>query len=336
MRPVRRRAVIVVLPFVLAWAVVVATYAGLRDRLPDPLATHFGADGEADGFTGTGAFLSVVTAVLLGSGLLTLVPTLRLTKGLGAQRFAVALGYGMSGLLGYAFASLLFANADANANANANADADADATRVSRVSLPLWHLGMALAVAVVMGALGVLLASRDAASAAGPGKRAAAPRLPLAEGEVATWTRSVGSPVLVAVGTGTALPGAVLVAVGSGAGALLIFVGLVCAALARCRVTVDRRGLAVASWFAPRPRMRISLDRIERATSREAAALSLGGWGYRVRGGGSALVFRSGDALFLTLTTGREFAVTVDDAATAAALLNTLIERDRPAAGERG
>ncbi|GAA0924682.1 hypothetical protein GCM10009575_022050 [Streptomyces rhizosphaericus] len=328
MRPVRRRAVIVVLPFVLAWAVVVATFVGLRDRLPDPLATHFGADGKADGFTGTGAFLSVVTAVLLGSGLLTLVPTLRLTKGLGAQRFAVALGYGMSGLLGYAFAFLLFANA--------NADADVDATRASRVSLPLWQLGIALAVAVVMGALGVLLASRDAASAAGPGKGAAAPRLPLAEGEVATWTRSVGSPVLLAVGAGTALPGAVLVAVGSGTGALLIFVGLVCTALARCRVTVDRRGLAVASWFAPRPRVRISLDRIERATSREAAALSLGGWGYRVRGGGSALVFRSGDALFLTLTTGREFAVTVDDAATAAALLNTLIERDRPAAGECG
>ncbi|GAA1121306.1 hypothetical protein GCM10009577_50320 [Streptomyces javensis] len=326
MRPVRRRALIVVLPFVLAWAVVVATFAGLRDRLPDPLATHFGADGKADGFTGTGAFLSVVTAVLIGSGLLTLVPTLRLTKGLAAQRFAVALGYGMSGLLGYAFASLLFANADANA----------DATRASRVSLPLWQLGIALAVAAVMGTLGVLLASRDAASAAGSGKRAAAPRLPLAKGEVATWTRSVGSPVLLAVGAGTALPGAVLVAVGSATGALLIVAGLVSTALARCRVTVDHRGLAVASWFAPRPRMRIPLDRIERATSREAAALSLGGWGYRVRGGGSALVFRSGDALFLTLATGREFAVTVDDAATAAALLNALIERDRPAAGERG
>ncbi|MEU8871507.1 DUF1648 domain-containing protein [Streptomyces javensis] len=325
MRPVRRRALIVVAPFVLAWAVVVATFAGLRDRLPDPLATHFGADGKADGFTGTGAFLSVVTAVLIGSGLLTLVPTLRLTKGLAAQRFAVALGYGMSGLLGYAFASLLFANANANANADA-----------TRVSLPLWHLGIALAVAAVMGALGWLLASRDAASSAGPGKRAAAPRLPLAEGEVATWTRSVGSPVLLAVGAGTALPGAVLVAVGSATGASLIVAGLISTALARCRVTVDHRGLAVASWFAPRPRMRIPLDRIERATSREAAALSLGGWGYRVRGGGSALVFRSGDALFLTLATGREFAVTVDDASTAAALLNTLIERDRPAAGERG
>ncbi|MGW7687830.1 hypothetical protein ACWGMA_02870 [Streptomyces asiaticus] len=322
MRPVRRRALIVVLPFALAWAVVVATFAGLRDRLPDPLATHFGADGKADGFTGTGAFLSVVTAVLLGSGLLTLVPTLRLTKGLSAQRFAVALGYGVSGLLGYAFASLLFANADA--------------ARASRVSQPLWQLGIALAVATVMGALGRLLASRDAASAAGPGKRAAAPRLPLAKGEVATWTRSVGSPVLLAVGAGTALPGAVLVAVGSGTGAWLIVIGLISTALARCRVTVDRRGLAVASWFAPRPRMRIPLDRIERATSREAAALSLGGWGYRIRGGGSALVFRSGDTLFLTLATGREFAVTVDDAATAAALLNTLIERDRPAAGERG
>ncbi|MBL1114968.1 DUF1648 domain-containing protein [Streptomyces sp. 110] len=322
MRPVRRRALVVALPFVLAWAVVVATFAGLRDRLPDPLATHFGADGKADGFTGTGAFLSVVTAVLLGSGLLTLVPTLRLTKGLGVQRFAVALGYGMSGLLGYAFAALLFANADA--------------TRASRVSQPLWQLGIALAVAAAMGALGWLLASRDAASGTDPGKGAAVPRLPLAKGEAATWTRSVGSPVLLAVGAGTTLLGAVLVAVGPGTGAWLIVIGLICTPLARCRVTVDRRGLAVASWFAPRPRMRIPLDRIERATSREAAALSLGGWGYRIRGGGSALVFRSGDALFLTLATGREFAVTVDDAATAAALLNTLIERDRPAAGERG
>ncbi|CDR05895.1 DUF1648 domain-containing protein [Streptomyces iranensis] len=152
MRPVRRRALVVALPFVLAWAVVVATFAGLRDRLPDPLATHFGADGKADGFTGTGAFLSVVTAVLLGSGLLTLVSTTRLTKGLRAQRFAVTLGYGMSGLLGHAFASLLVANANA------------DATRASRVSQPLWQLGIALAVAAVMGALGWLLASRDAAS----------------------------------------------------------------------------------------------------------------------------------------------------------------------------
>ncbi|MBD3006369.1 DUF1648 domain-containing protein [Streptomyces sp. 5-10] len=327
MRPVRRRALIVVLPFALAWAVVMAAFAGLRDRLPDPLATHFGADGKADGFTGTGAFLSVVTAVLLGSGLLTLVPALRLTKGLGVQRFAVALGYGMSGLLGYAFASLLFANADAS--------------RASRVSQPLWQLGIALAVAAVMGALGWLLASRDVAPETDAGRRAAAPRLPLTKGEVAIWTRTVGSPVLLTVGAGTALLAAVLVPVGRGTAAWLIgmgliVIGLVCTALARCRVTVDRRGLAVALWFAPRPRMRMPLDRIERATSREVAALSLGGWGYRVRGGGSALVFRSGDALFLTLATGREFAVTVDDAATAAALLNTLIERDRPTAGERG
>lgn len=320
MRPVRRRVLVVALPFVLAWAVVLAAFAGLRDRLPDPLATHFGAGGEADGFTGTGAFLSVVTAVLLGSGLLTLMPTLRLDKGLRAQRLAVALGYGMSGLLGHAFTSLLLANAEA--------------TRASRVSQPLWQLGVSLAVAAVMGALGWLIASRDPVSATGPGERAAAPRLPLARGEVATWTRTVGSPVLLAVGVGTTLLGAVLLAVGSGAEAWLIVIGLISAAPARCRVTVDRRGLAVAPWFAPRPRMRIPLDRIERATSREAAALTLGGWGYRIHGGGSALVFRSGDALFLTLTTGREFAVTVDDAATAAALLNTLIERDRPASGE--
>ncbi|MEU4894610.1 DUF1648 domain-containing protein [Streptomyces sp. NPDC044780] len=322
MSPVRRRALVLLLPSVLAWAVVLAVFAGLRDRLPDPLATHFGTGGEADGFTGPGAFLTVASAVLLGSGLLIAMGALRAGRTLRAQRPMVAIGYGTSGLLGYCFAAVLFANADA--------------VRASRVSQPLWQLGVALAVAGALGALGWLLAGLDTAPGAGPGTPAAAPRLPLADGEVASWTRTVGSPVLLAVGVGTTLLGAVLAAGGSGAEVWLIVIGLISTALARCRVTVDRRGLTVAPWCAPRPRMRIPLARIERATSGEADALSLGGWGYRIRGGGSALVFRSGDALFLRLATGREFAVTVDDAGTAAALLNTLIERDRRTPGERG
>ncbi|GAA3029785.1 hypothetical protein GCM10020000_03060 [Streptomyces olivoverticillatus] len=54
-----------------------------------------------------------------------------------------------------------------------------------------------------------------------------------------------------------------------------------------------------------------------------------GGWGYRARPGASGIVLRSGDAISARLTTGSEFVVTVDDAATAAALLNTLADRER-------
>ncbi|MFI0820611.1 hypothetical protein ACH4TX_31380 [Streptomyces sp. NPDC021098] len=318
-----RRAAVVALPFVLAWAAVLAAFGALRDRLPDPIATHIGPGGQADGFTGLGAFLPVVTTLLLLPGLIVAVVGYRSRLALGAQRMLVALAYGMAAMLGYDFVALLRANAAA--------------TRAAGVSFPLWHLAVSLAVAGAVGWVGWLLAGRDVAAPVDDAEGAAGPRLPLAKGETAVWTRGVGSPVLAVVGAGTALMGVVLAVVSdTTAESALIVIGLVSAALSHCRVTVDHRGLSVALWFAPRPRLRIPLERIAQATSREARALSLGGWGYRIQPGRSALVMRSGDAVFLRLVTGKEFVVTVDDAATAAALLNTLVERDRTATGAGG
>ncbi|WP_055549641.1 hypothetical protein [Streptomyces sp. NBRC 110028] len=318
-----RRAAIVALPFVLAWAAVLAAFAVLRDRLPDPLASHVGPGGQADGFTGLGAFLPVVTTLLLLSGLLAAAAAHRSWRtGLGAWRMLLATGYGTAAMLAYDFVALLGANADA--------------ARAADVTFPLWHLAVSLAVAGAVGWAGWLLAGRGPAPAGEP-DAAAGSRLPLAEGEAAVWTHSVGSPVLAVVGAGCTLLGVVLAAVTAAAAvtaeAVLIAAGVISVALCRCRVIADRRGLSVAPWFAPRPRLRIPLERIEKATSREAHALGLGGWGYRIQPGRRALVLRSGDALFLRLVTGKEFVVTVDDAATAAALLNTLIERGRPAPG---
>ncbi|MFI0777114.1 DUF1648 domain-containing protein [Streptomyces sp. NPDC021212] len=315
-----RRAGVVALPFVLAWAAVLVAFAVLRDRLPDRLAIHFSSGGQADGFTGLGAFLPVITAALLLPGLLMAVTAHHSRTGPGTWRILVAAGCGTAAMLAYVFITTLGANAGAG--------------RATEVTLPLWHLAVSLAVAGAVGGAGWLLAGRGAAPADEPPDEAAGPRLPLAKGEPAVWTRSVGSRVLAVVGGGTALLGVVLTVVTDvPAEAALIVVGLISVALSQCRVTVDRRGLSVAPWFAPRPRMRIPLERIANATSREARALTLGGWGYRIQSGRSALVLRSGDALFLRLTTGKEFVVTVDDAATAAALLNTLVERDRTAPG---
>ncbi|MEU1804716.1 hypothetical protein [Streptomyces sp. NPDC019937] len=315
-----RRAAVVALPFVLAWAAVLAAFAVLRDRLPDPLAIHVGPGGQADGFTGLGAFLPVVTTLLLVFGLLAAAGAHGLWRArLSAWRMLVATGYGMATMLAYVFIALLGANAGA--------------ARAADVTFPLWHLAVSLAVAVAAGWAGWLLAGRGPAPA-DEADAAAGPRLPLAEGEAAVWTHSVGSPVLAVVGAGCTLLGVVLtVAMEVTAEAVLIAAGLISVALCRCRVIADRRGLSVAPWFAPRPRLRIPLERIEKATSREAHALGLGGWGYRIQPGRRSLVLRSGDALFLRLVTGKEFVVTVDDAATAAALLNTLIERGRPAPG---
>ncbi|WP_421106342.1 hypothetical protein [Streptomyces sp. NEAU-S77] len=195
-----RRAGVVALPFLLAWAAVLAVFAALRDRLPDPVATHIGPGGQADGFTGLGAFLPVATTLLLLPGLI------------------------------------------------------ASAVRAAQVTFPLWHPAVSFAVAGAVGWAGWLLAGRDAAPA-DEAAEAAGPRLPLATGETAVWTRSVGSPVLVVVGAGITLLGVVLTVVTDvTAESALIAAGLISLALSRCRVTVDRRGLSVAPWFAPRPR----------------------------------------------------------------------------------
>lgn len=321
----QRRTLVMGLPFALACAAVLTTYAALRDRLPDPLATHFPASGKADGFSGVGSFLAVAITLLAVQCSVFAVLAHRSSRGLGSLRLMAAFAYGVSGLLGYAFPATLFANADVPDAAD--------------VRFPMWQLAVALACALTAGGVGWLLAGADAAPAAGP---AGEPhRLPLGNGEAASWTRTVTSRVLLAAGLGLAGVGAVLAfTVSPGSGLPMAVVGVIAALLSGCRVTVDRRGLTVSPPVVRLPRLRVPLGRIEEATSRRVDAVGdFGGWGYRIRPGRRGVVLRSGDALCLRLSTGKEFVVTVDDARTAAALLNTLVDRalaerggDRPAA----
>ncbi len=58
--------------------------------------------------------------------------------------------------------------------------------------------------------------------------------------------------------------------------------------------------------------------------------LAYGGWGWRVVPGGTAVVVRGGEALVVELRSGRRFAVTVDGAAEAAALLNAQAQPAAP------
>jgi hypothetical protein len=124
--------------------------------------------------------------------------------------------------------------------------------------------------------------------------------------------------------------GAVLVAsarspIGALPSALLLLVYL---AFGWIRVSVDARGLRIRYGLLPRPVTSIPLGDIRRAERIDLAPLQWGGWGYRGSRkafGRAAVVLRSGDAIKLQLTDGSEFAVTVDDAATGAALLADLL-----------
>jgi hypothetical protein len=118
-------------------------------------------------------------------------------------------------------------------------------------------------------------------------------------------------------------------AAGAVPAALLLVVYL---AFGWIRVSVDARGLRIRYGLLPRPVTSVPLDHIRRAERIDLAPLQWGGWGYRGSRkafGRAAVVLRSGDAIKLQLTDGSEFAVTVDDAATGAALLSDLLGQEQ-------
>ncbi len=71
------------------------------------------------------------------------------------------------------------------------------------------------------------------------------------------------------------------------------------------------------------------LDGISTARAIDLDPREWGGWGWRFAPNRSAIVLRGGEAIELTLRSGRLFAVTVDEATTGAALLNGLIGRSQ-------
>ncbi|MFE1930092.1 hypothetical protein ACFW95_06905 [Streptomyces sp. NPDC059474] len=141
----------------------------------------------------------------------------------------------------------------------------------------------------------------------------------------AVWNRSQSSGWMLAVGA--------ILGLGLIAFAVVdkthrgVSLGLLLAAAAflitgAIKVTVSPRGVTVASALAPFLRQHIAIDRIKGAKARWTRPLEIGGWGYRWKPGVRAVSLRKGDALWLELTRGTRFVITIDDAQTAADLVN--------------
>ncbi|MFJ8308749.1 MULTISPECIES: DUF1648 domain-containing protein [unclassified Streptomyces] len=320
MNRVRYRLVAVsVLPFLLAMAVDLAVFALLRDRLPTRLASHFTAGGSSDSTESRDSY--VVFVIVLNTGLAALWSVVAMTADLAVRggRWMIGVGYALAGLVGYLVAAVLVVNVDA-----------ADPTRVS---MPPWHPAVAACVALLAAGLGRLLTLMLPLPAPPPPSGAGEPeRIDLAEGEVAGWMRRAPSRVLLGVGVALIAGCVVTLYVAGWSRALLpLLAALGCLAFSCPYVTVDRHGLTARPTVLPWPRIRVPLSDVDRATSQEVNVPSeYGGWGYRFRPGRSALVLRSGEAIVVRRRSGREFAVTVDDSATGAALLNTLAHRETP------
>lgn len=319
------------IPIAVGWTVLVAVLVvvapvPLLDRLPDPLATHWGLSGRADG--ASPYWLDALVMVLLWLVIAGL-PLYRLIRGDALRRrhdrrwmCAVLAGGGVF-VLALQTMTIL---------ANLDRTDWRDAAPVGPGTL-LAVFG----VSALAGAIGWALA-RPGPDEEPPasGRRPPRPLRTLRSGERAVWVSSATAGWAVTAGSGLLLLAVLLgvlppletehrivLAVTTGVSAVAAL------ALSGVRVQVNARGLAVAFGPLRWPVRRIPLDRIDRAFVDKRWPADVGGWGYRVRPGSSTVMIRGGECLVVRYGSGRELAISVDDAERGAALLNSLVaERD--------
>ncbi|MFC4852783.1 hypothetical protein [Actinophytocola glycyrrhizae] len=316
-RPTLRPTLLAGAPQLLAVAPAALTMLVAWDRLPERMATRFAFDGSVtDDMSRPAMLVTTIGAGLVLSVVLGL--TNRSTSGTRISRWdmprlLVAVSWALAGFLGVVLFMVVVSNIDAPEPA---------AVTMSAVVL-LYALG----AAVVTGAVGALVAPRSATPP--PGDREP-PTMDLGPAEHVEWSRSITAPWLVVLGVVLLLAGLLLGwSAGWGAGVPLAVAGLLLSLLSSATVTADEHGVRVRFTPFGWPRLRVGMDEIESAVAEDVTPAQFGGWGYRVVPGASGLVLRQGPALVITRTSGRKFVVTVDDARTAARLLNGLRGRRR-------
>ncbi|SDM81870.1 SdpI family protein [Allokutzneria albata] len=310
-----RRVLLSALAPVLALSAFAVLQLSLAHRLPERLATHADPQGEVDGFSSVPAFFWSAFAVGSVLGALGVFAVIATRRSPSTQRVFTGIAVGVSTNF-IALQSIFLLR-------------QVDVTDPSTVDFAWWSFVIPFVAGLLGGTAGYLLAGRTVAPAAEP-LPSDAPRIPLAAEERASWSQTVVTrmPVVVSVLV-LALGIFVTYAVGW-PGILVLLSALTLMCSASVRVTVDSNGLAVRPTFPGWPRKRIGLDRIAHASVRETEPVrKFGGWGYRYWGRTTAVVLRAGEAISLELTDGSEFLVTVDDAATGSALVNSLAERAR-------
>lgn len=313
-RPLLHRIGEEVLPNLAVLVTLVAPLS-VWNRLPDPVASHWGLSGVPDASLPRVADTAVVcvaaAAVAYGPIVAARFPMPRSQ----ARLLVGAAGFGSVLLAGVRIASV-----------RANLDAP---TWEAASALSGWSVLVALAAALLAGLVGALAAgSRPDLP---PPVTEAPDRVTVAPGEAVVWVGGASGRKLVVVSAlllvGAALavvfappePRTILVVV-------LPVVALAVAAFGQVRVTAGPRGLTVACGWLGWPRLRVPIEDVADVVVEDVAPMSYGGWGLRQVPGATAVVVRRGEGLRIERRGGRAFVVTVDDAARAAGVL--LAHRD--------
>ncbi|MER5420796.1 hypothetical protein [Streptosporangium roseum] len=304
----------------LVTAVLVAVPSTLRDRLPDPLAVHWGPSGP----DGSAPFAVVLVAwaavwLLIGGGACVAAAA-------GAARLRRRAGrMGLGALLG---GGGLFCLAVQLATVSANLDA------------PDWRRAGGLSLAALLAPAGLALGGWLGALAARPGPDEVSRRggtdadlLELRPGQRAVWVSSARNGWLLAIGASLVAVGTgLLVAVAFGAesgpwptSVVVIVAGLLGVALSSVRVRIAQDGLQVSYGPLRLPRRHVPLVKLDSAWSEERFPREVGGWGVRGLPGAATIMLRGGECLVVRYASGGRLAISVDDAERGAALLNTLV-----------
>lgn len=306
--------------FILVAAVLVAVPLVFSDRLPDPVATHWGPSGGPDR-SAPAVILTVVPLVLwavLAASCL----------GFGRRRRLVTSRAGRSGIVaGLAWSGIFLIGVQAvSIAANLGRSRWQDAAPIT------WQAILVVAVAVACAMLAGWAARR------GPDEQPPAPdaAVPdLAPGRRVVWVSSASAPLLLVL-SGAALAASAAFAVLRLMGlsghawqtaAVLAVVALAGFAFSTVSVRVSSDGMRVGFGPLRWPARRVPLDRIDRAWVEERYPSQVGGWGYRGLPGRATIMVRGGACLVVRYTSGGQLAISVDDADRGAALLNALVAR---------
>lgn len=316
--------VAVVLPAVLT-AIAIGIQLIVLPRVPDPIAIHWGANGKPDGFGP--AWISIVLAAVVGLGIPLLIAVSALT---GLRRGDRGATYRLLGALALATSTLMGVLGTWTFVVQAGLASAQDAPSVT---VPLI---VAFAAAILAGVLGwavqpdepyrpTLLAETTAVELEGDERAVWLQRVQISRGGAIVLLAALALMVVLTLVTlFTDAPIAAVV--------ILIVVTLALAALVvstlAFHVRVDESGLTVNSIVGI-PRVHVPLRDISRVEAVDVNPMGeFGGWGMRwAPGGGFGVVLRSGPGIRAHRVAGRVFTVTVDDAATGAALLSALAAR---------
>lgn len=321
----RRYLIVAVVAPLLVAAVAVGLMTSWLPEVPSTVATHW-SGGEPDGFAP--AWTVPLGAALLSLGLAALFAVIMVTGTRDGRwgpnlRLLASFSIGTTVLLDVCLAWSLAMQRGLDDPAEAP--------------------GMLLPVLAGTG-LGILAGvagwfAQPAVTVTGDRPAQAVEALRLAPGERAVWVRTTtmaraAKIAIVAGTTALALGGLVLAAIGSPASWAMLATAALLALLACAtfvfRVRVDEHGLTARSPLGF-PRFAVPIEEVQSvAVTTVSPTAEFGGWGVRVAADGAlGIILRAGEALEVTRRQGKRFVVTIDDAATAAALLEALSERAR-------